>query len=276
MKKLIFSLMRSRKIMGFRGSLLLTGLIFFLLSGCSRYQYIAVTGDAHQNKAKNFVVENDTAKIVYSFQGFNFPVTVEVYNKLNKPLYVDWTKSALIIDGQTLSYWQNKAQLSGTTEGYSTKLWGGVSYFWGNINGTISKHEKVSFIPPGSYKKTTRFYLRSRFFSTKNSESVKKESFTSSTGESYGWRMKYTFNKENAPLKFKSYITLSTDKDLATEFHLISSFWVDNITQTGLSPNQMQNAISPKTYIHKSTTGGYVIGLLVILGLIAGAGALAK
>ena len=276
MKKLNYNFVKTMKVHGFKFGLLLAGLLLFVLSGCSRYQYIAVAGDTHQNKAENFVVENDTAKIVYSFNGFNFPVKVEVYNKLNKPLYVDWTKSAIIIDGQTLSYWQNKAQFSGSTDGTSMKLWDGVYYSWGNMSGTISKHEKVSFIPPGSYVKTTRFHLRRRLFDTKSSESVKSGSFTSPEGKVWGWNDKFTFNKAGSPFKFKSYITMSTDKDFSRNFHFTSSFWVNHITQTEASPNQLQDKNFPKTYLQRSTTGGLILGTIVTLGIITAGLALLK
>lgn len=274
MKKLIISLMRSRKIFGFRDSLLLAGMIFFLLSGCSRYQYIAIAGDTHQDKTNNYVIQNDTAKIVYSFKGYNLPVTVEVYNKLNKPLYVDWTKSALIIDGQTFSYWQNKAQLSGTTGGSLIKLAAGVSYYWGDIDGTIIKQKKVSFIPPQSYVKTTRFYLKSRFFETQNHASETTEDFNSANGQNYG--TKFTFDKQNSPLRFKSFITLSTNKDFSTEFHFSNAFWVNNIMQTGAAPKSVQHNGFPKTYIRKSTTGGLIFGTILTLGILAAVLALAK
>lgn len=262
-----FSYVRPQKVIGFQKCLFLAAMILFFLSGCSRYQYISVIGDTHQNKQKDFVVENDTVKIVYSFSGVNFPVTVEVYNKLNKPVYVDWTKSALIVDGNSVSYWQDAARLEGSTNGYVIGGRNGVEYTFGSVDGTIYKNEKVSFIPPKSYIKTTRFYLKGRFFSTKKNESKRSESFNSSNG--LDWRDIYIFNRENTPLNFKSYITLSTDKNFSKEFHFTNSFWVNNITQTMASPESLRNTDFPKTYIHKATVAGFFISFVVILGLAA-------
>ena len=85
--------MSPRNSYRFNYAWLSAALILFLLWGCSHYQYIAITDDVHQNKEQQFVIENDTAKIVYSFQGYNLPVTVQIYNKLDQPLYVDWNQS---------------------------------------------------------------------------------------------------------------------------------------------------------------------------------------
>ena len=262
------------KTHGFQYGLFLTALALVFLSGCSRYQYIAITSDIHQNKEQNFVVENDTARIVYSFDGYNFPVTVQVYNKLDKPLYIDWTKSALIIDGKTMSFWQDVAQLEGSTEGYTTGGKHGIAYSVGIVNGTISKNEKISFVPPGSFVKTTRFHLQNRFFATNNSASEKKENFNSANGQD--WGKIYTFNRDHTPLEFRSYITLSTDKNFSSETHVSNSFWVDNIMQTLATPVSMQNSTFPKTYLRKVTSTGFVLGLIFGIGILAALGFVLK
>lgn len=255
--------MKTMNVHGVKYSLLLAGFLLFVLSGCSRYQYIAIAGDAHQNIAKNFVVENDTAKIVYSFEGYNVPLKVKIYNKLNKPLYVDWNQSVLTVNGKATSYWKNSATFAGSFYAYT-------------FSGTIKTNEKISYIPPKSYVEPPVFYLQEQLFNTRSFKSVKEEYNTSATGQDWGWRKKYSFNKTNSPLKLKSYITLSTNKNFSTEFHLTSSFWVNNIAQTGVSPKQVQNTNAPKTYIRKLTTGGLVIGSIVTLGVVTAVIALAK
>ncbi len=263
MKKLIYSFVKDMKFNGLRRSVLFASLLLFMFSGCSRYQYIAISGNTHQNKTENFVVENDTAKVVYSFSGDNFPVRVQIYNKLNRPIYVDWDKTLLTVNGKATSYWQNSATFTGSFYAYS-------------FSGTIHTNEKISYIPPRSYVESPVFYLKERLFNTRNFGSAKVESYTSSSGQEWGWRKKYSFNKENSPLKLKSYIALSTDKDFSTEFHLTSSFWVNNVSQTGVSPKQLQDPNAPKTYIHKLTTGGLVLGTVLTLGIVSAGIALLK
>ncbi|MCD8263001.1 MAG: hypothetical protein LUD02_01640 [Tannerellaceae bacterium] len=71
-----------------------SGLVVILfLSSCSSYYY-ATLDSTDRTGAKNmhgdFVIENDTLTILYSFHGENAPVYVTVYNKLEEPLFVDW------------------------------------------------------------------------------------------------------------------------------------------------------------------------------------------
>ena len=48
-------------------------LLSFLLPGCSVYQYATLSAnDMVQNGQKEFVSENDSLKIVYNFNGFNY------------------------------------------------------------------------------------------------------------------------------------------------------------------------------------------------------------
>ncbi|HNC30155.1 MAG TPA: hypothetical protein PKX08_09130, partial [Cyclobacteriaceae bacterium] len=71
-------------------------------TGCSTYQYVTVSSPL---KTQNeFIAENDTVKISYDFSGEQGPVKISIYNKLSTPLYVDWSKSALIIGDMRKSY----------------------------------------------------------------------------------------------------------------------------------------------------------------------------
>ena len=57
-----------------------------------------------KNDYGEFVVEDDSIDVVYNFYGHNAPITVGVVNKMSKPLYVDWTKSGIMIDDTPTSY----------------------------------------------------------------------------------------------------------------------------------------------------------------------------
>jgi len=52
----------------------------------------------YQNEKKEFVIENDTALLKYTFAGENFPITISIFNKLLQPLYVDLGRSTVIIN----------------------------------------------------------------------------------------------------------------------------------------------------------------------------------
>lgn len=57
-----------------------------------------------KNSQGEFVLEGDSINVIYNFNGENAPITVGVYNKMSKPIYVDWRKSGLVIDGNVVTY----------------------------------------------------------------------------------------------------------------------------------------------------------------------------
>ncbi len=74
----------------------------------------------------DFVQENDTVRISYRFWGENAPVTITIYNKLDEPLYVDWGRSALIIDDVATTYDPKVASVRGE----SSSVASGSSFHW--------------------------------------------------------------------------------------------------------------------------------------------------
>lgn len=110
----------------------LTFLSIAILSGCSRYQYISVNSHLEQNDQKEFVNENDTVSIKYSFAGENFPLTITLYNKLRQPLYIDLQRSTVVI---------NDAQ----------------------VNGPFYRDDQISFVAPLSYATVKSNPLKNQF-----------------------------------------------------------------------------------------------------------------
>lgn len=71
------------------------------MSSCSSYYYsVLESNDAvgEKNDDKDFVIENDSVCISYCFYGEDAPISITVYNKMDEPLFVDWQRSALILD----------------------------------------------------------------------------------------------------------------------------------------------------------------------------------
>ena len=89
----------------FKYPLLYLSVFFIVLSGCSRYQYVYINSDLAHDEKKVYYAENDSVKISYKFEGLNCPVSIGIFNKLPVPLYVDWKRSAVIVDSLLISYW---------------------------------------------------------------------------------------------------------------------------------------------------------------------------
>src|SRR3990170_4099458 len=81
--------------------------LFALLTSCAK-QFIQVFDIGTTNtqlKDGNYVFENDTLKITYSFWASKGIMSFSIYNKLNKPVYIDWENSSVVYNDKTLNYW---------------------------------------------------------------------------------------------------------------------------------------------------------------------------
>lgn len=89
-------------------SLLIT-LILVSMCACSAEKlYVGhIASDSYTiERADNgdFVEDRADLWTAYCFNGFNSPIRVTVFNKSDKPLYVDWAKSTITINNDTYSY----------------------------------------------------------------------------------------------------------------------------------------------------------------------------
>lgn len=90
--------------------------LYFMFTSCTTYQYMTVSSNnIQQNDKKEFLLENDSIRLTYNFNGANAPVNLEVKNKLDKPIYIDWKRSVLIINDRATSYAPGSLTVSGST-----------------------------------------------------------------------------------------------------------------------------------------------------------------
>src|SRR5690242_14548817 len=91
----------------------------FVLFSCNRFQYVTVNStDARKNENSQFVVDNDSLRLSYDFNGKNGPVNIIVQNKMTRPMYIDWKNSALTINDSTISYMPSDIQFDGYISNY--------------------------------------------------------------------------------------------------------------------------------------------------------------
>ena len=83
---------------------LIVAALMINLCACTTYQYVSVDSSQLQKDKENLLsVENDTMRISYSFSGAGGNVTITVFNKTNQPLYLDWTRSAIVRNDQSFT-----------------------------------------------------------------------------------------------------------------------------------------------------------------------------
>lgn len=215
-------------------------LLCLMLLGCtSSYVQVFETNSSIERDTDGFYVyENDSLKMTYSLWKAKGLMTFSIYNKLDKPLYIDWKKSSYIDNSVKLNYWVNEEKTIG--------LSAYVSYYYdgpllkpgfainsaglASLSSTV-KVERITFIPPSSNYYRSQFHiLPINFFKldtkTEFDEVPRKDKPKKSTRV-----YKATFTKEESPLVFRNFLTFSFSEDFETEFYVDNEFYIQQISE---------------------------------------------
>jgi hypothetical protein len=225
--------------------LLFSSFIFIIiLSGCSRYQYISINSNIPQTENKDFVIENDTVIIRYTFAGQGLPLIMTLYNKLLQPVYIDYSRSTVIINNY-------------------------------QKEGAVFNEGEPGFIAPRSYVKLKSVPLRVAFFNPGSQDTIKKVVFGSKTGK------KHTYNEESTPFFFRSILALTTYEDYIYPTFFDYSFWVSDVIESRSKPASIKDLQPNQTYIKRYPShpnvifygvvvGAALIPLIIFLAVVAG------
>jgi hypothetical protein len=222
---------------------LLTALFLLtIICGCGSYVQVIETKTENTNIEDDmYVYENDSIKITYDFWQEKGLLSFTIYNKLNRPVYVDWKKSSYINKGVKRNFWED-TESTKTLERHS-----GYSYrnsnltsrqsslsssFTNSINTSSSetvKPEKITFIPPKSnYTRSQFFLLPIPFLKIKNYPNIKEMPKLNNEEKTVEYQEK-DFNKDDTPLIFRNFLTLSYSENFDNEFYVDNEFYISNV-----------------------------------------------
>jgi len=235
------------------------------LSGCSVYQHVKLESNIRQNEKSEFLIENDSISIIYSFHGQNGPIHIELLNKLDKPLFIDWGKSALITNGQSISLWKDEARISANATEYKIIPENVVVSSTSNIEGTIVRKDKISFLPPRSNISLNSYVLQSKFFDSPIQESKWTTLYTTEGKVSV---RKFSFTKEDSPLNFRIFLSISNDESFKNPIQFDNTFWVSDYFATSVSPKSWGIIPGNQFYIRKTTNFSRTMGVVSLVGII--------
>lgn len=260
-----------------------------LFSSCKTYQLnvVSTRGKTPDERTGDYKFENDSVRITYSFYGENAPVNVNVYNKLNQPLYVDWQKSAIIIGDKAISYAANKVTFNGdiNAESYKYRSYynNGVTtnptYTSGTLSGTAELPRTSTFLPPHTQSNNTTLYLTKDFLKIPDDSYVQTKLRTANSNGLMFKNVKSAgFTPENSPLAFRSYITTYTlvdGKPMQAVYE--QSFFVSRTIKTSINPNSLHDFSRKRgdyfinTKASKAITiiGASVVGAIAVAGFVA-------
>jgi len=217
-----------------------------------------------------FTFENDTIQVVYVFWAENGALGIFIHNKLAQPIYVDWKKGSFITGSTKHDYWdetytavtngsatssfwkpffERYHSLSGAAgspvEGFSTTFWSSVT--------TITKPERITFIPPGTTISRSLYSMpppaqivfdprRVISFDTTldgmPTHIFKKEVYMGTTyefdsvtsGQATAHLSCENFTPDSSPLSFRSFLTYSTTDKFTSEAFIDNAFCVSKVT----------------------------------------------
>lgn len=204
-----------------------------LLSACISYQHVRLASDVVLNDQSEFLFENDSIRINYSYAGYQGPIHLEIFNKLNKPFYIDMRKSALISNGKSNSLWKDVSNLNGSATEYKITPPNDYVNSTSSINGTMVRKDNITYIPPQSKIIINSYILRSRFFNMPE-QAGEKTSFYTASGNKRA--TKYSFSKEDSPLNFRIFLSFAMDDTSYVPFYVDKGFWVADFFKSHASP----------------------------------------
>jgi hypothetical protein len=243
-------------------------LIFTSLSLCTCKMYVQVFDtNSQDNKIENdfYTFENDTLKILYSFWSEKGLMIFSIYNKLEKPLYVDWKKSSYIDNSNKLNYWVDE-EISKSIAVYGSYYYDGPLLMPGYALSssasagisTTRRLERITFIPPKSNYYRSQFYiLPIPYFNLDvNSELSIEARSDNPKKKTKVYTKKYS--KENSPLIFRNFLTFSFSEDFKNEFYIDNEFYISTIREMDIKHFEFYKMQEKGHFIEKDKDGNYV------------------
>lgn len=182
-------------------------LTILILSGFAEIKYVQyykVESINTTQRENEFIFENDTVRITYSFWSNGGVMAFTVFNKLDKPLYIDWQRSALIINADNNFYFND----SMANEGYLQKT--------------------VGFLPPKTQLKQSLDGIVKKNISEWSNYETQYQTRNDSKKEQTKIFAK-KFSPQTSPVIFRNYLTLSDKPEFDGLFSIDNGFYIGEL-----------------------------------------------
>ncbi len=192
---------------------------------------------------KIYIFENENVKISYDFWEYHGYMAFVVFNKTDKPLYINWKNSSYIVNGAKNDYWSDvqNTNSTGTSSGYtispnfnsnkSYNVFTGLSY--SSTQSVTIKPEKITFIPPRSNSKKISFYLMPQSHYKIPNPQSSEESLSDSKNRTTKVKFE-TFTKNNTPFVWRNFLAFSTLEEGTEFFYIDNEFYLSSVREMTL------------------------------------------
>lgn len=201
------------------------------MSSCKNYvQVFDIAAVDLEYEDNVYVFENDTMKISYHFWSEYGAISFSVYNKMSKPLYIDWKRSSSMDNSVLLNYWKEKEGEAFNESGENNNIDSRIDGLIPPVSATTGE-ERISNIPPRSYCYRSQFYAFpfSHYSFDPNAKSVIEE--RNDNPEEMTKFYYQFFKRVDAPADFRNYLTFSMDESFSKEFFIDNQFYVSKVLE---------------------------------------------
>lgn len=207
--------------------------IALVFSSCWTYYHSTVRSVNEQvtiNENESFSVTQNNITVTYSFQTQRGRIVYDIQNNSDDPLFMDWSRSALVADGKTISHRNDRGQISGSSI-TTTVLFSGSTpshaVSSGHFAGSISIPQNELFIPPRARVSHSPMEL----------SNLLNLDIPSSAFETHDIALGLpariaTFHADDSPLRFRSYLTIVNDRD-GSQTVFEEEFYISQIMRMG-------------------------------------------
>lgn len=179
----------------------------------------------------NYTFEDDNVKLVYDFWSDRGLMSFEIYNKTDKSIYIDWSKSSFIFNNNKYDYWFDNEITLTKSKSVSNIKNPSKSMFLFTENNSISvtaKPEKITFIPPKSNFKSIKYkILPVEELIIKNYQNLEVPQL-SNAKKAYIVQKK-SFDKQNSPIIFRNFITYSFNENINSVLSIDNEFYISSV-----------------------------------------------
>lgn len=216
-----------------------------VFSSCSSTYIYSTLNNTNERIEKtekgDFVYENDSLWIAYSFKGEYSPIQITIFNKIDKPLFIDWNKSLIVFNGVQHAYKRANVVFKGNRLGESYRNESVMPV--GEVEMKLAMPQHITIVPPQIVVSYVTFDLAidlGQYRKSKLEDVVLKDS----KGKSK--KMKgLTFDYVNSPIQFTSYITTYYDDPKQAKSY-VSDFYMSNVMKTNMKPEKIAQDISDR------------------------------
>jgi hypothetical protein len=208
-------------------------LLFYVSCATTTYQYATISSpDMVKNDKHEFVVENDSLRLVYNFSGKSGPIHISIQNKLGVPVYIDWQRSAIIANDKARPYATPEMKVEGNFQSSAYNYRNN-----GQLQATAAFPPTVEFIPPRAVSNKSPMYYLSGFNGRIPDSAFHKLNYPVANGATVKVK-KATFTATTSPFSFRSFITYTIGEPGTKPLAFEHSFYVSEIMNTGSGPLQ--------------------------------------